>query len=562
MKGSEEIKNDGSTKKWVLKIKDSREFSPPYIHPVIRFLIYTYIVLLTGNVFMGWTGFQELLYRAGSFEELCDISTSEFTTIRTHSIIDCSARKAAMNQLYTIAFSANFMFSFFSGAVLKIFCHKITFLFGHMVNFLCWFVMGLFPRNGTLLRIIMVIIGLTTETTYLPLTTVSLYFPEDKSLILCILGSIRTLSFFMPTILSYIYLSPGVKREQFHLVAITFGFIAYLGSFVIGIFIVPWNFFDTHGTGKSSVNQTNILPGFTRIKNCFSSCNQENCNKTCINANDMKLNTSTNETSCNTSYEGNTTNQGTNLVGINARSNTSSISSSKAQSEISVQKGSIKSQTLRSRFRKIPEDFRRIIKSPSTLQTILFTIAASLHIASVEFMNKAQRELFTATTGETVIPVFKYVQVLTFFPGLFIGYFADRYGTSETMTVIQIFLLASYLMLTVRKYMYMLVGCLFYTVGGSMYLSLVYFYIYETFAPENVGIALGFILLFSGTAIMCNIPLYNYALKIYYLGIFSKICWVLSGYMAVSLLSNVGAILLKRHGGNKILKNNQTSDVL
>ncbi|BAM41076.1 conserved hypothetical protein [Theileria orientalis strain Shintoku] len=468
----EKKENAGSTKKWALKIRDSHDFSPPYIHPLTRFLIYSYIVLLTGNVSMGWTGFQEVLYKAGSFEELCDIATSEITTIRTHRVIG-------------------------DGALLKFFGHKMTFLFGHMVNFLCWFVMGLFPRNGPLLRIIMVIIGLSSEATYLPVTTVSLYFPEDKSLILSILGSIRTLSFLMPTILSYIYLSPRVKREHFYLVAITFGLVAYFGSFVIGMFIVPWDFFKKHGTGKAATG-----------------------------------------------------------------SNSTSISTSKTQSETFIQRRLLKSHTLLTGLKRTPEVFRNIIKSQSTPQTVLFIIAASLNIASVEFMNKAQRELFTTATGETVIPVFKYVQVLTFFPGLFVGYFADRYGTAETMSVMQIFLLTSYLMLTVGKYNYMLFGCLLYIIGGSMYLSVVYFYIYETFAPENVGIALGFILIFCGTAIMCNIPLYNYALRVHHPRSFSKISWVLSGYMAVSLLSNVGVILVKRHARNKRLYNKQASNVL
>nr|PVC54411.1 hypothetical protein MACL_00003086 [Theileria orientalis] len=556
----EKKENAGSTKKWALKIRDSHDFSPPYIHPLTRFLIYSYIVLLTGNVSMGWTGFQEVLYKAGSFEELCDIATSEITTIRTHRVIDCSARKCAMNQLYTIAFSVNIMFSLFSGALLKFFGHKMTFLFGHMVNFLCWFVMGLFPRNGPLLRIIMVIIGLSSEATYLPVTTVSLYFPEDKSLILSILGSIRTLSFLMPTILSYIYLSPRVKREHFYLVAITFGLVAYFGSFVIGMFIVPWDFFKKHGTGKAAVDHINSLRCFTRIKNRLGSCDNENCKATRID-DGMESAEITTETATS-AYNGPTDSQSATIIGGQTGSNSTSISTSKTQSETFIQRRLLKSHTLLTGLKRTPEVFRNIIKSQSTPQTVLFIIAASLNIASVEFMNKAQRELFTTATGETVIPVFKYVQVLTFFPGLFVGYFADRYGTAETMSVMQIFLLTSYLMLTVGKYNYMLFGCLLYIIGGSMYLSVVYFYIYETFAPENVGIALGFILIFCGTAIMCNIPLYNYALRVHHPRSFSKISWVLSGYMAVSLLSNVGVILVKRHARNKRLYNKQASNVL
>ncbi|UKJ88800.2 hypothetical protein MACJ_002046 [Theileria orientalis] len=556
MNGSEKIKDSGSTKKWVLKIKDYHEFSPPYIHPVIRLLIYSYIVVLTGNAFMGWTGFQELLYKAGSFEDLCDTATSGFTTIGTYRTIDCSARKAAMNQLYTIAFSVNFMFSLFSGGVLKIFGHKITFLFGHMANFLSWITMGLFPRNGTLLRIIMVIMGLASEATYLPLTTVSLYFPEDKSLILSILGSFRTVSFFMTTILSYIYLSPRVKKEHFYVVIIIFAFIAYFGSFVIGIFIVPWNFFKPHATGNSFVNHSNTMDCSSKIESCCGISDEENFRTTFIDVNDMRPSTSPNSSTSNNCYQG-TANNDTTIISSNTSSNTSSIIGSKTQSEIAIQKESFKSQTLCSRLRKLPEDFEKLVKSPNTLQTILFTVAASLNVASVEFMNKAQRELFTTTTGETVVQVFKYVQVVTFIPGLILGYFADRYGTAEIMTFMQTFLLGSYLMLTVDKYSYMLVGCLLYLFGGSMYLSVIYFFIYETIAPENVGIALGFIMMFSGTAILCNIPLYNYALKMYERGLFSKISWVLSGYMAVSLLSNVGVILIGRHTRNRRLKNDQ-----
>ncbi|XP_955241.1 uncharacterized protein TA05155 [Theileria annulata] len=481
------MQNDGYDSESTLKkrgclvVEDPKRFPPPYINPILRLAIYIYMILLTGNFFLGWTGLQELLYKAGSFEELCDDSNSEIIRIRSTEVIDCPARKFSINQLYTIQFSTNISMSFLVGIFLDTFGQKYTFVTGQIISFICVLLVGIFTKNGILLRILFFILGGVTESVYLPLTTVSKYFPKNNNFVMAFLGSVRSLSFFMTSILSAIYYMPNVKRGALVYIILGYGIISHVASAVIGIFIVQKDFFGISNS-KNGSNSTEMLT--------------DNSNK------------------------------GVEVTSVREKNST------------------IK------RFRGFLNGLVGTIKTgvhhEIFPQVLLFTVAVSLFVASVEFISMSQREILRTPTGKSAIGIFRFTSALIFLPGLLVGYISDTYGTPKGLLLMQVSLMLTYVCLMFNTYWGKIMGCIFHLTGGSLFFSIIFFYAYENFPPQRLGLGIGLIMLVCGIFVLINIGIYNAALKYTTPDNFSMVSIVLLAYLTVSVASNSGVMYLKR----------------
>eukprot|EP00375_Theileria_parva_P000903 XP_763573.1 hypothetical protein [Theileria parva strain Muguga] len=423
---------EDSTKKRSLVVEDPKRFPPPFINPFLRLAIYIYIILLTGNFFLGWTGLQELLYKAGSFEELCDESTSEI-------------------------FSTNISMCFLVGIFLDTFGQKYTFVIGQLLSFVCVLLVGIFPKNGPLLRVLFFILGGITEANYLPLTTVSRYYPGNGNFIMSLLGSVRSLSFFMTSILSAVYYKPGVKRGALVYIILVYGLISHVASAIIGIFLVQKDFFGVSDSKPSDSTET--------------------------------------------------------LAEI--------------PSKVDSEKDLLKS--LREFRIKWVEIVKSGVNHEDFPQTIMFTVSAALYVASVEFISMSQREILRTSSGKSAIGVFRFTSALVFIPGLLVGYISDTFGTPKGLLIMQVSVL----------------GCVFHLTGGSLFFSIIFFYGYENFPPERLGLGIGIIMFVCGIFVLINIGIYNAALKYTTPDNFAMVAIVLLAYLTVSVASNSGVMYLK-----------------
>ncbi|EKX72645.1 conserved hypothetical protein [Theileria equi strain WA] len=277
----EEVKDKGTNRfKRLFRMRhtDVKSFPGPYINPWLRLTIYLVMIFLTGCIYIGWNGIQELLYKAGSFEHLCEGATDiSYISIGEAKYIDCGARKSGINNLYTIAFSTHFISSIISGIVLDNIGPKYCYVVGQFINIIVWIFISTFPKQPIVLYGGFFLIGLTAESIYMPLITVSYYFPENRLFIISCLGSTRSLSFVIPTILAAIFRLDYFKPDSLYIIGITYVILGNFFCLVVGACTIQRYFFidespaepETPESARSvdeSVNAvTNQGNGFSRI---------------------------------------------------------------------------------------------------------------------------------------------------------------------------------------------------------------------------------------------------------------------------------------------------------
>ncbi|GFE56094.1 major facilitator superfamily protein MFS-1 [Babesia ovis] len=231
-----------NSKRFGIETIDPKLMPGPCINPVIRLLIYVYYILTAGCIYWGWNGLQEILYKAGAFENYCEKKDGVdvvYKTLYGKQYIDCAERAGGINNLYTIAYSTHFICSFLGGWLLDRFGPRVCFVSGQFFSIVAWATIFCFPRNAVLLRIAFVIVGLCCEACYIPMLSVSKYFPNGSSTVIAIMGSCRSLSFFVPTLLSWIYHTEGFKSENLYVIGLCYLLMSNVLCFVSGIFVLP-----------------------------------------------------------------------------------------------------------------------------------------------------------------------------------------------------------------------------------------------------------------------------------------------------------------------------------
>ncbi|GBE62454.1 major facilitator superfamily MFS-1 [Babesia ovata] len=227
-------------KKCRFEIVDPAVMPAPHINPFLRLAIYIYYILSSGCIYWGWNGVQEILYKAGAFEEYCkDGAEITHKIFYGASYIDCPDREGGINNLYTLAYSTHFICSFFSGWLLDRFGPRVCFMTGHFIAGSAWLLIFCFPTKGLLLQVAFVLVGLACEACYIPMLSVSKYFPTASSTVIAVMGACRSLSFFVPTLLALIYHKSGVVREMLFAIGIGYLLVANVLCFVTGFFILP-----------------------------------------------------------------------------------------------------------------------------------------------------------------------------------------------------------------------------------------------------------------------------------------------------------------------------------
>ncbi|KAK1936096.1 hypothetical protein X943_001388 [Babesia divergens] len=213
---------------------------PPYLNPYLRLFIYIAYILTSGCIYWGWNGLQMILYKGGAFEDLC-VGAEGVTKkiIEGAEFIDCPARAGGINNLYTLAYATHFICSFVGGRILDQFGPRVCFLVGHAFTATAWVMVFCLTKYGNVLRAAFVIIGLFCEACYIPLLSVSMYFPNGNSTVMAVMGSCRSLSYLIPSLLAWIYYIDGVEQSMIAVIGVCYVLLTNVVCFVSGAFIVP-----------------------------------------------------------------------------------------------------------------------------------------------------------------------------------------------------------------------------------------------------------------------------------------------------------------------------------
>ncbi|UKK01179.2 major facilitator superfamily MFS-1 protein [Theileria orientalis] len=238
------------------------------IKPWQKLVAYLFMIFATGCTYWGWNGIQELLYKAGSFEEMCKNQVdSSFIEIAGKKYIDCGNRKSGINNLYSIAYSAHFITSIFTGYLVDYVGPKYCYIGGQVVNFIVWVIIGFFPKSYWALRICFFIIGVSAESLYMPLLSVSYKFENKRSFVISFMGSARSLSFLIPTLMSLVYQMEAFKPESLYMVCLGYAIIAHIGCFIIGFLIVDKRFDNTEEAKTASEDSNAENVSFEALNN-------------------------------------------------------------------------------------------------------------------------------------------------------------------------------------------------------------------------------------------------------------------------------------------------------
>uniref|UniRef100_A0A3B0MTS9 Major Facilitator Superfamily, putative n=1 Tax=Theileria annulata TaxID=5874 RepID=A0A3B0MTS9_THEAN len=435
-------------KRLKLEIEDVRKFKGPYVNPYIRLGAYVLITFLTGCIYWGWNGIQELLYKGGSFADLCNgQSDISFITIGNEQYIDCGLRKSEINNLYTIAFTSHFVFSLVGGVLLDIVGPKIVFLGSQVINLTTWLLIFSLPKNKSVLIAGFFIIGLTAESSYVPLLTVSRYFPKNNSFIMTLLGSVRSLSFFVPMILSEIFKTNFFKPESLFKIGIIYAVFGNGLAMLLGGYLLQWKFEVKETMPQKSVELDVLdeveIASFTSDE-LINMLNPENFKKKCL---------------------------------------------------LSRMKDLIVSG----------------FKHPQLLEFVLFLISSTLFLTGYGFVNKAQREIFVTSDGKSAVDLFKYFNILTFLPAPLMGMMIDKIGPAYVIFILQFSGFLFYFLITFDFYATKVLACFCYIIAGSISVSSIYCYLNKRFSPKRFGTLMGIVFVSIGAISLTNIPLYDLA---------------------------------------------------
>ncbi|UKK01177.2 major facilitator superfamily MFS-1 protein [Theileria orientalis] len=474
-------------KKFKLETEDPKKFNGPYVNSYLRLVAYATITVLTGCVYWGWNGIQEMLYKAGSFEELCAGQADRiYTYIGDNPYIDCGLRKSKINNLYTLTFTTHFACSIFGGILLDVLGPKIVFIGSQAINFLSWMLICTMPKNESALAASFFMIGATAESIFAPLLTVSHYFPKNRSFVISILGSMRSISFVIPTLLGFIFRSETFAPNSLYFIGLIYGLCGNLLCGIAGGYLLQWKFTAPKQPELTEEQVELMLP---------DDVEQEELNS-------MEL----------------------------------------------IERLAPKSEN---RFKKaINKIGRRLVSGfhhKQLVEFIILTLGASVFMTGIGFINKSQREIFENSIGETVVDIYKYFNILTFVPAPFLGLVMDRFGPAVVMAILNISGFFFYMLVSFNSYYTKLISCFFYVIAASLCLSSIYCYLNIRFNKKHFGSHLGIILGFIGLLSFTNNPLYDYAvLKLSHLRPFNfrPVTLGLMGYMGFCSIMTFALIYL------------------
>ncbi|XP_955242.1 uncharacterized protein TA05160 [Theileria annulata] len=448
-----------SRNKFKIKAVDPRQYTGPYINPWIRLVIYVVMIYFSGTLYLAWPGFQTLLYKAGAFEELC-IGESDISkvSIGGDDYIDCGSRKAALNNLYTIAFSTHFLSTFLTGIVFDLIGPKYLYMISQLIQMITWVLIGSFPKKGVVLRIAFFLVGLSAESSIMPLMTISYYFPHYQSFIISIIGATRSLSFINPIMLSKIFENKIFSGKHLYIITLVYTVISNLTSFVMAAFILQKRFYKVtkskHGSQLKYITSANITSGHSL--SFFERFSSSHLSRT---------------------FDG--------------------------------EKTSLGKRTLMD----ITNRVYLLVTHPQFLEYVILVLVSSLYLSSVEFVSKSQRELLLCSDGSSAVDLFKYIHILTFAPCPFMGYLVDKIGPTFVLIILHSCCFFYYFFVSFDYYFLKILACIFYLFACSMFISHIYCYVTKRFNLKNFGRLVGFCFFSAGLFVIINVPLYNFMTK-------------------------------------------------
>lgn len=210
----------------------------------VLLILYLVVILLRGCTYWGWSGIQEMLYKSEAYLWECD-DPSVITDLKigSSSYPDCPRRKQMIGGIFTTALSSNLLSSFFAGVALDALGPKITLLFGVVMDVIGWTLLGASGQGFQGYYAAAFCIGVAADPGYLPLLSISKLFPKNSSFVISIMGSLRSVSFAVPVIMSAIYQTDAFGKNDLWRMCAGYAGVGEGIALLVCIFFVPMKAF-------------------------------------------------------------------------------------------------------------------------------------------------------------------------------------------------------------------------------------------------------------------------------------------------------------------------------
>ncbi|CDU16112.1 apicomplexan amino acid transporter ApiAT9, putative [Plasmodium yoelii] len=232
----EEIKTEKPLKNRFIKEVDIVNFSLKKKYCLL-ILFCLYITTCVG-IFFNWISLSDFFYHGNVYIDQCNgISTRSNLKDGNNKPYSCEEQDKKVQALYPIIISSNFIMSAISGIFFDYFGPKITALIGHTFNIISWLLIGFQKEaNNNIIIIGAIFLGLSCDSSYIPILNLIYLFPKNHTTYTVILGCCASLSFSIP--IFFDLLSKGKDPEYFQYICFLYCFVILIPFFfIIAIFL-------------------------------------------------------------------------------------------------------------------------------------------------------------------------------------------------------------------------------------------------------------------------------------------------------------------------------------
>lgn len=446
-------------------------------HRYVLLGLFLIIVFFRGCTYWGWNGLQDMLYKSGAFAWQCDLNDPDvtFQKIGEWDYVDCPARKNAINDLYTSAFAASFIFSAVGGLILDRVGPKFTLLGAILVDATGWALLAGSSESFESYVPALVFIGIAADPGYLSLLCISNLFPKKESTIMGVMGSMRSLSFAVPVVMAEIFKSSTMADDELWKVILVYIVVGLGICFIVCLLFVPLEPF----MGAEDFRRVDREEQVKALRQQFL-------------------------TSLPASFFSHWTSANNSLDKQQPPADCYRLVLTKE--EFSVVMNTFLEMEKREAKLEQEDTLWAALRNPMFLLLLPIFV---MNLLRVEFFTKSNKEQLEVAGSGNLYTFFSIMNILTFLPGPVMGYLGDKFGLLFVLTLLNTAGIVMYALLLPISLPCKGLSIFFFWIYASFVLSSIYCYIKAHFPNKFFGTLSGICSLVGGCFALTSIGWYK-----------------------------------------------------
>eukprot|EP00922_Rhytidocystis_sp_ex-Travisia-forbesii_P020094 GHVS01029626.1.p1 GENE.GHVS01029626.1~~GHVS01029626.1.p1 ORF type:complete len:567 (+),score=42.66 GHVS01029626.1:56-1702(+) len=478
---------------------------PTYDHPAaqqsrpfglnryILLFIYVVYVFATGGVHYGWRQISSMLMKSGAYLWECkqDPVTGDYIRESDPDVsFTCDKQDNSVQKLFSIAIASQFSMCLLTGFLIDHMGPKFTACLGQLLSMSSWIVLSFCGKSFNAYQAAFALMGLGSDTGFLPTLVISNLFPGSNSLVMALLGAAVSASFAIPVILDTAWMN--APELTFHQLCLYYGGIANGICFITAFFLLPVRsykgsdqyFLETEGASSIHTKSSDLHKSVGPVA--------DKRHSTYLAEEDME--------------------EGKSKGGVELTRRASAVENAEDLKAVSMKEESmtkedeevVSNPRINGKGEVVGEV--GVIRQAMSLYfigiVIYFTVVG---IAYVYFTLSAERML-----GPEVESFLSVCAPLSFIPCLVIGKCIDSFGIMNIILILNGIGILMYATALVPVVAFKYICVLLYVAYLSVFTSQLYCFIENTFSSKHFGKLLGAACCIGGVISLVSNPLHDY----------------------------------------------------